>query len=161
MLLGADSGVSVVVVRALKLVKRACLAQISLVVAGGGGGLVVEVHAHHVLEVVATGAELRAVRDAPAGRLLEHLLVLGNEAFRGLVVKATQDLALEALRGVVRVALSVEVLRVDAGDEAGIAWDALVADVVHGAVHPGTARLAHVAAHAGALALLIAAVDGV
>ena len=49
MLLGADSGVSVVVVRALKLVKRASLAQIGLVVAGGGGGLVVQVHAHHVL----------------------------------------------------------------------------------------------------------------
>ena len=161
MLLGADSGVSVVVVRALELVKRACLAQISLVVAGGGGGLVVEVHAHHVLEVVAAGAELGAVGDAPAGGLLEHLLVLGNETFRGLVVKASQNLVLEALRSVVRVALSIEVLRVDTRDEAGIAWDALVADVVHGAVHPGTAGLAHVAAHAGALALLIAAVDGV
>ena len=158
MLLGADGRVSVVVIGALELVESACLVQVGLVVAGG---LALEVHAHHVLEVVATGAELRAVRDAPAGRLLEHLLVLGNEAFRGLVVKATQDLALEALRGVVRVALSVEVLRVDAGDEAGIAWDALVADVVHGAVHPGDAGLGHVAAHGGALALLVAAVDGV
>lgn len=161
MLLGADSGVSVVEVRALKLVKRACLAQISLVVTGGRGGLVVEVHAHHVLEVVAAGSELGVVGDAPAGGLLEHLLVLGNEAFRGLVVKASQDLAFKALRSVVRVALSIEVLRVDARDEAGIARDALVADVVHGAVHPGAAGLAHIAAHESALSLLIAAVDRV
>ena len=75
------------------------------------------------------------------------------------MVKAAHDLALEALRSVVGVALTVEVLRVDAGDEAGVAWDALVADVMHRSVHPGDASLAHVTAHGRLLGLLVLAID--
>ena len=57
-----------------------------------------------------------------------------------------------------RVALSVKVLGVDAGDEASIARDALVADLVGGAVHPRDARLAHVATRPCLLGLFCAAV---
>ena len=61
------------------------------------------------------------------------------------MLESSQYLPLETLCGVMRVALSVKVLGVDPGDEASIARDALVADLVSGAVHPRDARLAHVA----------------
>ena len=57
-----------------------------------------------------------------------------------------------------RVALSVKVLGVDAGDKASIARDALVADLVSGAVHPRDARLAHVASRSMLLRLFCGAI---
>eukprot|EP00354_Favella_ehrenbergii_P008177 CAMPEP_0170465624 /NCGR_PEP_ID=MMETSP0123-20130129/9901_1 /TAXON_ID=182087 /ORGANISM="Favella ehrenbergii, Strain Fehren 1" /LENGTH=287 /DNA_ID=CAMNT_0010731573 /DNA_START=169 /DNA_END=1033 /DNA_ORIENTATION=- len=157
-LLGADSGVGGVVIGASVVVERARLLQVGLVVLHGRS---LEVHAHHVFEVVAARSELGSVSDAATGCLLENLLVLRNETFLRLVVEPAQDLPLEALRCVVRVALAVEVLGVDAGDEAGVARDALVADVVHGAVHPADARLAHVAPHRALLGLFSGAVHRV
>ena len=57
-----------------------------------------------------------------------------------------------------RVALSIEVLGVDSRDEASIARDALVADLVCGAVHPRDARLAHVATRSSLLRLFRGAI---
>ena len=86
---------------------------------------------------------------------------MGNETFCWLMVKTAGNLALEALGSVIRVALTVEVLRVHARDETSVAWDALVADVVHRAVHPSHARLAHVANHGGTLGFLLLAINRV
>ena len=57
-----------------------------------------------------------------------------------------------------RVALSKEVLGIDSRDEASIARDALVADLVSGAVHPRDARLAHVATRSSLLRLFRGAI---
>lgn len=61
------------------------------------------------------------------------------------MVEATRDVTLKALRSVVRVALTKEVLRVDARDKACVAGDALIANLVLWSIHPRHRRLAHVA----------------
>ena len=158
MLLGAESSVRRIGVGAFPAIEGARLGQVVLVTVLC---FVLEVDAHHVLEVVAATAELGAIHNAPAGLLLERGLILRNETFRRFMVKTARNLALEALRSVVRVALTIEVLRVNAGDEASVAWDALVANIVHGAVHPGHARPAHISNHGLPLRLLLLSIDRV
>ena len=125
-----------------ELVKSASLGEVIRVV---HLGLVVLIDRHHVLEIITLGGIFGTLSNSSIIILLERLHILRNIALLGLVLESTQYLSLETLRGVMRVALSVKVLGVDAGDEASIARDALVADLVGGAVHPRDARLAHVA----------------
>ena len=158
MLLRAKSGVRMVVIGALPAIECASLGQIVSVACHG---LVIEIDTHHVLEVVTTRAEFRSLRNTPTGCLLERRLVLRNVTFDGLMLESAHNLALEALRRVVRVALTIEILGVDARDEASVSWDALVTDVVHGTVHPGHTGTAHVTAHGTTLRLLLLAIDGV
>ena len=108
-------------------------------------GLVVLIDGHHVLKIIALGSIFRTLSYTTIIFLLECRLVLRNVALLGLVLESSQYLSLETLCSVVRVALSEKVLGVDTRDEASIARDALVADLVSGAVHPRDARLAHVA----------------
>ena len=158
MLLGAESCVRAIVVGAFPAIESASLRQVVLVAVLS---FVLEVDAHHVLEVVTAGTELRTINNTPASLLLERRLILRNETFRWLMIKATGNLALKALGSVVRVALTIEVLGVDAGDEASVTGDALVADVVHGAIHPRHARSAHISNHRAPLRLLLLSIDGV
>ena len=74
------------------------------------------------------------------------------------MIDTAQDLALETLSSVVRIALAVEVLRVDTRDEAGVAWHALVTDLVSGTIHPSARGTAHVANHGTFLRVLVRAV---
>ena len=105
-----DSGLRSIVVRASELVKRARSAHILRVLLLGS---IILVDRHHVLHVVSSGGEVWPLGNSAAVLLHEDLLVLGNETFLWFVVEAAQNLVLEALCSVVRVALSVEVLRVD------------------------------------------------
>ena len=105
-----DSGLRSIVVRASELVKRARSAHILRVLLLGS---IILVDRHHVLHVVSPGGEVRPLSNPAAVLLYEDFLVLRNETFLWLVVESAQNLVLEALRSVVRVALSVEVLRVD------------------------------------------------
>ena len=75
------------------------------------------------------------------------------------MLKAAHNLTLEALGGVRRVALTIEVFGVDARNEASVAWNALVAEFVHWPIHPRYASLAHVATHSSTLTLLLLAID--
>lgn len=104
---GRDSRVGHVVVCAAESVKSTRLAHIVGVLLLGH---IILVDSHHVLKVVSFGAEVWPLSDPPTVLLDEHFLVLGNEAFLWLVVEASQNFALETLRRVVRVALSIEVL---------------------------------------------------
>lgn len=92
---------------------------------------------HHVLKVVSLRAEVWSLSDSPRVLFDEHFLVLRNEAFRSLVIEPSCNLALKALRRVVRIALSIQVLRVYTTDKACVAWDALVANIMSGPIHPG------------------------
>ena len=70
------------------------------------------------------------------------LLVVGFttcalESFDIFGVAATIDVILETLGCRVRVALSIDVLGFDTGDEASVTRDALVSDLMLGSVHPG------------------------
>lgn len=114
---------------------------------------------HHVLQVVALGAELRVFCDAPAVCLHEYFLILRLESLVGLMHNASRDLAFEALGRVMRVALAIEVLRCDARDEARVSWNALVADVVRRSIHPSARRLAHIAAHRYFLRTFVRAIN--
>ena len=125
-----------------ELVKCTCLGEVVRVV---HLGLVVLIDRHHVLEIITLGGVFGTLSYPTIIILLERLHILRNIALLGLVLEPTQNLSLETLSGIMRVALSITVLGVDAGDEASIARDALVADLVSGAVHPRDARLAHVA----------------
>ena len=121
-------------------------------------GLVVLIDRHHVLEIISLGGIFGTLSYPTIIILLERLHILRNIALLGLVLKSTQNLSLETLRGVMRVALSVKVLGVDSGNEASIARDALVADLVSGAVHPRDARLAHIASRSSLLRLFRGAI---
>ena len=92
---------------------------------------------HHVLKVVSLRAEVWSLSDSPRVLFDEHFLVLRNEAFRSLVIEPSCNLAFKALRRVVRIALSIQVLRVYTTDKACVAWDALVANIMSGPIHPG------------------------
>ena len=152
-----DSGLRSIVVGAPELVKRARPAHILGVLLLLS---IILVDRHHVLHVVSSGGEVRPLGDPAAVLLHEDLLVLRNETFLWLVVESTQNLALEAFGSVVRVALSVEVLRVDSRDKASVPWNALVSNLMRRSVHPGARRLAHVTAHGDFLWRLVGAVDG-
>ena len=94
------------------------------------------VDCHHVLKVVPLGAEVGSLSNSSGVLLHKDFLVLRNEAFRRLMIKPSRNLPLKALRCVVRIALSIEVLRVDTADETCVAWDTLVADLMGGPIHP-------------------------
>ena len=121
-------------------------------------GLVVLIDCHHVLEIITLGGIFGTLSYPSIIILLERFHVLRNIALLWLVLESTQYLALETLRSVMRVALSVKVLGVNAGDEASIARDALVADLVRGAVHPRDARFAQVAPRSCLLGLFRGAI---
>lgn len=142
----------------LPAIECACLLQVICVLLLGR---VIKIDAHHVLEVVTTRPELRPVCNASTCCLLKNGLVLGHKAFHGLMIESTRNLAFEAFRRVVRVALTIEVLRVDARDESSVARDALVADVVHGAIYPCHTGFAHIATHGITLRFLGHAINRV
>ena len=144
-------------VRASELVKRARSAHILGVLLLGS---IILVDRHHVLHVVSPRGEVWPFGNPAAVLLHEDLLVLRNETFLWLMVESAQNLVLEAFGSVVRVALSVEVLRVDSRDEARVPWNALVSNLMRGSVHPGARRPAHVTAHGDFLRRLVGAVDG-
>ena len=150
-----DCGTSGVMVCSTEFVKSASPREVVRVI---HFGLVVLIDGHHVLKIVTLGGVFRTLSYPTIIFLLEDLLVLRDVALPGLVLESSKYLALETLRGVMRVALSVKVLGVDSGNEASIARDALVADLVSGAVHPRDARLAHVASRSSLLRLFRGAI---
>ena len=138
-----------------ELVKSTCLGEVVRMV---HLGLVVLIDRHHVLEIITLGGVFGTLSYPTIIILLERLHILRNIALLGLVLEPTQYFPLETLSGIMRVALSITVLGVNAGDEASIARDALVADLVSGAVHPRDARLAHVAPRSCLLGLFRGAI---
>ena len=142
-LLGRKCRLSGVMVVACKFMEAAGLAKVLLVLLLCLGLLV---DGHSVLHEIAARAEFRrSLLDPPEVLFLVGALVLRHEAAPGFVVEAAGNLLLEALGCVDRVALAIEVFRVDPRNEASVAWDALVADLVHRAIHPRAARLRHIA----------------
>ena len=75
------------------------------------------------------------------------------------MIDTAWDLAFKALCSIVRVALTEEILRVDARDETSVAWHTLIANLMGGSIHPSAASLAHIAAHGYLLWHLVCAID--
>lgn len=121
---------------------------------------IVLVYRHHVLHVVSFIREVWSLSNPATVFLNIGLLILRNETFRRLMVKSTQDLSLEALSRVVRVALSIEILWVDSGDEARVPRHTLVPNLMRRSIHPCTRCLAHIASHGSFLRKLIGTVHG-
>ena len=71
---------------------------------------IVLVYRHHILHIVSLIGEVWPLSNPSTVFLNIGLLILRNETFRRLMVKPTQNLSLEALSRVVRVALSIEIL---------------------------------------------------
>lgn len=94
------------------------------------------IDSHHVLKVISLRAKVGALSDPSRVLLDERFLVLRNETSLRLVIEPARNFALETFRCVVRIALSIKVLRVDSADEACVAWDALVANLVGRPIHP-------------------------
>ena len=144
-------------VSASELVKRSRSAHILGVLLLGS---IILVDRHHVLHVVSPGGKVGPLGNPAAILFHVDFLVLRNETFLWLMVESAQNLVLEAFGSVVRVALSVEVLRVDSRDEARVPWNTLVSNLMRGPVHPGARCPAHVTAHGDFLRRLVRAVDG-
>ena len=150
-----DSGGRFVKVRPVELAESASAAHVFCILFLGG---VVLINGHHVLHVVSSIGKLRPFHNPATVLLHVGLLILRNETFRRLMVKAAQDLPLETLRGVVRVAFAVEILRVDPRHEPRVPRHTLIANLVRRTIHPSARCLAHITSHGSLLGELVGAI---
>ena len=153
---GRNSGVRFVKVGAIELAEGASAAHVFSILFLGR---VILINRHHVLHVVSSIGEVRPLRNPATVLLHVRLLILRNETFLRLMVESAQDLPFEALCGVVRVAFTVEILRVDARYEACVPRHTLIANLVRRSIHPSARCLAHIAAHGCLLGELVAAIN--
>ena len=155
-LLGADRGSSLVMICASEFIKGTRLRQVlfDLLLL-----CLVFVDGHHILQIVPLRAKFWSLSDSSHICLHEYFLIDGLVSFSRLVLKTSRDLAFETFRCIMRVALSEKVLRIDTRDEARVAWDALVANLMSWSDHPGAGRLAHISTHRNFLRCLICPVN--
>ena len=95
------------------------------------------VHGHHVLQIVSSIIVLGTFKDASISLLVVGLACRRLESLLVDQVAPASDLVRKTLGRGRGIALSVDIFGLDSRDEACVAWDALVANLMLRTIDPG------------------------
>lgn len=118
-------------------------------------GPLIIIHSDRVLNEVTFGCQGAILLNPPVLAVVEFDLLKGLVTVSGRAMEPTLDLVLERLVRVCGVGCRENVLRLDTGDEASVAGQALVLDLVSWTVNPSLGVLASVTDHQRSLVILL------